>query len=325
MPREKRKTILARWLDPENEGLFLEQQLGQRVGFFPGKSERFADVLTVDEFLAALHKRACEADISVRFAGRSERENQRGFSQRFYDAARSKPCWSSLDNLSEDCFSGLTLAFNSLYKSVGKTEKVCRQMLQELGEYTGANAYFSPPRGQLGLGWHYDCWDVFVLQISGSKAWNICEENNSQPVEKVDFSAPEPEIDSGDVQRFQLSAGDMLYIPRGVWHRPVTGDEHSLHLTVGFHRRPHLHLNAWIWHELSQERGFREFLPLDPFMGGPNPELDDTLRAALTAYAERITALLTHPDSLKRYRIFCLQFANKRIGDRYQDIPGDNY
>ena len=144
-------------------------------------------------------------------------------------------------------------------------------------------------------------------------------------MEKVDFRAPEREIESAAVQQIEISAGDMIYVPRGVWHRPVTKGEHSLHLTVGFHRRTHLHLNNWIWHELSQERGVREFLPLDPFNGESQPGLDDELRAALSAYAGRVSALLGAPDALKRYRIFCLQSANKRMTSRQHDAPGENY
>jgi hypothetical protein len=45
---------------------------------------------------------------------------------------------------------------------------------QSLGVYVHANLYLTPP-SQQGLLWHSDKTDVFILQLEGSKTWNVCD------------------------------------------------------------------------------------------------------------------------------------------------------
>jgi len=317
--------VLEQWLAPLPKEEFFEQYLGQNTLYIPGESERFQQVLTASEFVEAVHSGAQANIEGLRFAARTEREKRGDHMRDFCDVARARDCWGSLEELADECTGGLTLVFNQLYQHVHKVERACREMLRNMGEYTGANAYFSPPRGKLGLGWHYDCWDVFVLQIAGSKVWNMYDGDDSLPVERVDFNTPEPAIPEDEIRQQLLTAGDVLYFPRGTWHRPVTGDELSLHLTVGVHRRPKLHLNTWLYHELSQRRHLREFFPLDPFAAPADQDREQELKKLFHDFSKEVRAVLDAPDALKKYRLFCLQSANKRMSASHPDSSGEPY
>ena len=58
-----------------------------------------------------------------------------------------------------------------------------------------------------------------------------------------------------------LTAGDLLYIPRGWWHVALPLDEPTLHLTVGLHQQNGVDLLNWFGERLRSERAVRQDLP----------------------------------------------------------------
>lgn len=107
------------------------------------------------------------------------------------------------------------------------------------------NLYLTPGRSQ-AFGSHFDNHDVFILQVEGSKIWKIFTPAQDLPVEVVYKARPQwferklPfEWDLGPLrpsvepeQEILLSAGDLLYVPRGYVHQVFTSGTPSLHLTV---------------------------------------------------------------------------------------------
>lgn len=76
------------------------------------------------------------------------------------------------------------------------------------------NSYYTPPKSEC-FKVHADPYDLFVIQTQGRKTWFIVDENTRAEEE------------------FILEPGDVLFIKSGVFHRAVTKEEESLHLTVG--------------------------------------------------------------------------------------------
>jgi len=121
-----------------------------------------------------------------------------------------------------------------------------------------ANAYITPP-GSQGLAVHYDTHDVFVLQVSGSKTWQIYD-----PV--IESPLPSQASIEGEtttlVLETDLEPGDMLYIPRGWRHAATAQAAASAHMTIGV-------LN-YAWYDVLQEvllqakdeLAFRETVPV---------------------------------------------------------------
>jgi ribosomal protein L16 Arg81 hydroxylase len=95
------------------------------------------------------------------------------------------------------------------------------------------NLYLTPPR-KPGFAPHFDITDVFIVQCLGAKAWRLFDDYSN----RVDL----PLIDTNwDPDRFKplslpdpitLSAGDVLYLPRGVMHEAFCTDRESMHLTI---------------------------------------------------------------------------------------------
>jgi ribosomal protein L16 Arg81 hydroxylase len=93
------------------------------------------------------------------------------------------------------------------------------------------NIYMTPAHSQ-GFTPHYDTHDVFVLQISGEKHWQIFEVDTGLPLKNNPFV--KEGFEPGKViDEFVLKEGDFLYIPRGRVHDAHTKDQYSMHITVG--------------------------------------------------------------------------------------------
>lgn len=128
--------------------------------------------------------------------------------------------------------STITLAF--LDTVVPSLTRFCRALECELSFPLQANIYLTPPGAQ-GARPHYDTHDVFVLQIAGSKKWTVYGTPYQLPLANQDF---DPAVhEKGDATlEFDLHAGDVAYLPRGLVHDARSTDQVSLHITAGILR-----------------------------------------------------------------------------------------
>ena len=80
-------------------------------------------------------------------------------------------------------------------------------------------------------GAHFDHYDVFLLQVSGSKVWHVDQEKHSEAQLQSDQDLRL--LDSFDpADKLLLEPGDVLYIPPGAGHHGICEGE-SLTLSVG--------------------------------------------------------------------------------------------
>lgn len=128
--------------------------------------------------------------------------------------------------------STITLAF--LDNVVPSLTRFCRALESELSFPLQANIYLTPPGAQ-GARPHYDTHDVFVLQVAGSKKWTVYGTPYPLPLASQDFD-PEVHGKGAATLEFELRAGDVAYLPRGVVHEARSTSEVSLHITAGILR-----------------------------------------------------------------------------------------
>lgn len=121
-----------------------------------------------------------------------------------------------------------------------------------------ANAYITPPASR-GLAVHYDTHDVFVLQVSGSKKWQIFEPVIESPLPSQ--SSIEGEITT-PVLEADLEPGDTLYIPRGWRHAATAQTAASAHLTIGVLNYAWYDVLGEVLLRTKDEIAFRETVPV---------------------------------------------------------------
>ena len=108
---------------------------------------------------------------------------------------------------------------------------LCRGLESVFSHPFQANVYLTPP-GNQGAKVHYDTHDVFVLQVAGSKRWVTYGAPVGLPLKNQHFDAAAHPVGEPELQ-FELSAGDVAYIPRGHLHEAIATNSVSLHITVG--------------------------------------------------------------------------------------------
>jgi len=128
----------------------------------------------------------------------------------------------------------------------------------EFSSNVWANAYLTTKQGG-AFNVHYDNHDVIVLQISGSKRWHLFGRTEEYPVHICDSArdiAPKAEekIDT-------LCAGEVLFVPRGVWHRAEVVDSPSFHITIGIKGDTGAEFVRSAAKDITRQALFRKYLP----------------------------------------------------------------
>ena len=117
------------------------------------------------------------------------------------------------------------------------------QLCSEIGiPVRGQVSIFASPAGA-GIRPHFDANNNFTLQLSGSKRWSIgfnediiLPTQNYVPTQPIhpDLRMSVPtrveEISPRSLETLELSAGSVLYLPRGYWHGTTTLDAPSISL-----------------------------------------------------------------------------------------------
>jgi bifunctional lysine-specific demethylase and histidyl-hydroxylase NO66 len=126
---------------------------------------------------------------------------------------------------------GATIVLQALHRYWEPVASFCRDLETTLTHPVQVNVYLTPPASR-GLDVHYDTHDVFVLQVSGAKHWEVFDRAFHDPLahHRRTGSYPDPGTPAIDVE---LKPGDCLYIPRGFLHGAETTGRESTHMTVG--------------------------------------------------------------------------------------------
>ena len=138
---------------------------------------------------------------------------------------------------------GATIALSFLDAVIPSLGSLCRSLESEFSLPLQSNVYLTPPGAQ-GARVHFDTHDVFVLQVVGSKSWKTYGTALELPLRTQEFD-PLRHQQGAPTLEFELEAGDLAYIPRGVMHDARSSQDVSLHITVG--------ILAYTWSDLLLE------------------------------------------------------------------------
>jgi ribosomal protein L16 Arg81 hydroxylase len=139
---------------------------------------------------------------------------------------------------------GATIVLPALHRTWSPLRTLCGNIEAELDHVAHANAYLTPGNAA-GFTPHYDTHEVLVLQIAGHKHWRIYEGPTELPHRKQPFTPSGYVLPSKPLLEVTLSAGDLLYLPRGYIHTTTTSDRRSAHITIG--------IAVYTWIDLASE------------------------------------------------------------------------
>lgn len=189
---------------------------------------------------------------------------------------------------------------------------VARGLERLTGANTSCNAYCSW-KSVRGYASHFDCMDVFALQIEGEKTWNLYEGRFPEAVfvpgsRPSDFTTEQHDRMKGKLaQQVTTRPGDILYIPRGLYHDAIATDTASLHLSFGSTPAVGVAVLEMLAREMQGQEYFRKRLP----------HFED--RAALAAYLQGIGQTVNKVLADPAFHEFVTAFQRDRIFDKVTD------
>jgi ribosomal protein L16 Arg81 hydroxylase len=128
------------------------------------------------------------------------------------------------------------LVLNGAHEYLESVANMAREFERDQGCLVRSNVYRTVA-GTFAYPLHWDTHGLVVIQLSGSKKWDLYAPVYERPVRgQIMGQVVSPEVDmSSPTQTVELQAGDVLYLPRGWGHRVITTGEESVHITFGFH------------------------------------------------------------------------------------------
>ncbi len=137
-----------------------------------------------------------------------------------------------MDKLYHIYNNGATISFQLLQQSIAKLSRFSNSIERYLRFPTQTNLFLTPPTSQ-GFTAHYDTHSFFILHLHGSKTWKLYDAPYKLPLLRHREYDDEADLTDSPVQEITLSAGDFMYVPRGVYHEALTSTETALQITLG--------------------------------------------------------------------------------------------
>ncbi len=208
---------------------------------------------------------------------------------------------------------GVTVVADALHTVDPTLEIACRAMRWWTGEMVRVNAYLTTGAAA-GFGLHWDDHDVIVVQVAGTKTWEV--RGTSRPAPMYRDAQPNTTPPDQIVWSGELTAGQVMHIPRGHWHQATRGDQDprgfSLHLTFGFTRRTGVDWLAWVADQAREVELARADLPRHP-----DPRLPAAHTAALAELAHELAHDRTPARMLAEARVLAAPARCVRTGGMF--------
>jgi hypothetical protein len=190
---------------------------------------------------------------------------------------------------------GASLVTNDIDSLTPVMSGVAAAMENRLGAKVQANLYCSWRQHQ-AFGSHFDTHDVIAIHVAGEKLWHIYETRMDDPIAHPKFKSfgqDWHDKNRGAVARQVLMRpGDLLYIPRGLYHDAMATSDGTIHIAFGVTHVIGLDVVDMIKAVMVDDVLFRRNMPRPD-------EAEAAVAAWLGTLGDRIGALLHGPEAAR--------------------------
>jgi ribosomal protein L16 Arg81 hydroxylase len=242
---------LAELIHPTTASQFFGEYWEQRPLLIAGEAERFSGLFSFRDMgclLRNLHPRARDGMLVVK-------------GSRHYDVNWVNPDGSPrVDKVRDAWRDGYSIVVNGLGQHWEPAASFTASLQEELHHPVNINLYATPP-GSQAFDPHYDVMDSFILQLSGSKVWEVRDVGRYLPLPDEHTAIRQESLPPLLLEE-ELRPGSVLYIPRGHVHTARTTSDASFHLTVGINVVTWMDLFAASVSAVRDDERFRKALPI---------------------------------------------------------------
>lgn len=161
---------------------------------------------------------------------------------------------------------GASIVLNDIDELSPEIKAVSRALEEATGGLCQANLYFSMRQRQ-AFGPHYDTHEVFALHCCGTKVWKLYDGRADGPVNHPSYKKSGAEFEKmvgNFVEEVTLEPGDLLYMPRGVFHDALASENGAIHIAFGVVMPKYLDLLPILWEAAIHSSLMRSDLPTKP-------------------------------------------------------------
>jgi 50S ribosomal protein L16 3-hydroxylase len=193
---------------------------------------------------------------------------------------------------------GYTLLVRHAERHDGRLAELATAFADDFAAPVNIHMYCTPG-GQFGFGWHYDAEEVFIVQTTGRKEYQLRKNTvNPWPIEETVPADMRYEREIMPLMRCELAAGDWLYIPSGYWHMGQSR-ETAISLAIGVQPRTGVDVFDFLRPKILESLFWRQRLPV---AGIGEPVSDEAQFAALFKdLAGDVGKMLSDPRVIKEF------------------------
>ncbi|WP_046471118.1 JmjC domain-containing protein [Allosalinactinospora lopnorensis] len=163
------------------------------------------------------------------------------------------------DALYQELRDGASLVLDGIDRLHPPVRDAADDLMRLVRERAQANLYLIWGDSH-GFDTHWDDHDTFVVQVAGTKAWQVHGQGSRPYPMKVDADHSHTPPD-GVLWEGVLRPGQVLHVPRGWWHTVKGTGDVSMHLTFGFTRATGIDWVRSLLDRLHDVRLLRQDLP----------------------------------------------------------------
>lgn len=251
---------LAAILGDMSIAVFERQYFDRAMTLLPGDRGRFTELLTWPSLNRLLETAAFTRDTLRMAMGGSYLPVSDYLVERTVPSHAGPVSQLKARGVTEHLRRGATLIVNNIGALSHPIRALQEDLQRGLDANVSVNMYASLCETN-GFPCHYDSHDVLILQVHGSKRWQLFGQRTLPPVlDDTNSSKEEPPCAEPTWDQV-LQQGDALYLPRGCWHLAIPIGEPTVHLTVAVVRPNGLDYVAWLTRSLRREVLLRRALP----------------------------------------------------------------
>jgi hypothetical protein len=210
--------------------------------------------------------------------------------------------------------SGYSIVINKVERFLRNVSRLCIDICQVYPYFVEdvfVNCYLTP-KGFQGFPIHYDSQDVIVYQAKGKKTWNIYGRVLNDPYASTDTDFLHDDL--GDCETYEMTEGDILFIPAGIAHEAICMQNNSIHLSFSI---------VPVLKKTSVKNGIRKAIESISGLSGPigknvaHNDLQENLTELVHYHCPTSEAEQLQNTALSRLQLLFEKFDSTAMSDLY--------
>lgn len=275
---------------------FFRDYYGRRALHVPGAADKFAGVMTWQRLNRLLDMTALWSQDTIILKHDTQTIPPSAYSVQTTDRRDQQVMQPDPAKVMDLIRRGASFGLNRIDTLDDGLRAVGDALEEALAGKAQANLYCSRKATQ-AFDVHFDTHDVFAIHCEGEKEWHLYETTEDAPINHPAFRKlplEQRRARAGKMaQTLVLKPGDLLYVPRGLYHDALCVTDGCVHIAYGVTTVIGLDLLTLLANRAPGESLFRRSLP-NPAHAG----YDEALRACLEELGDALKAMAADRQSL---------------------------